>query len=69
MKKYRIIYYSSHPTHDIVSTVGYSVHQRETINSLRNLNHEVFPLIMGGVDEKKVPLIPKFYIKKQKKNR
>ena len=67
MKKYRIIYYSSHPTHDIVSTVGYSVHQRETINSLRNLNHEVFPLIMGGVDEKKVTLNTEILYKKAEK--
>jgi glycosyltransferase involved in cell wall biosynthesis len=67
VKKYRIIYYSSHPTHDIVSTVGYSVHQRETINSLRNLNHEVFPLIMGGVDEKKVTLNTEILYKKAEK--
>ncbi len=56
MNSFRILYYSPHPTHDIVSTVGYSVHQRETINAFRKLGHEVFPVIMGGVDENKVSL-------------
>ena len=44
----RIIYYSPHPTHDIVSEVGYSTHQREVINALRMLGHEVMTVIMGG---------------------
>ena len=56
MNSLRIIYYSPHPTHDIVSTVGYSVHQRETINAFRKLGHNVLPIIMGGMDEKKVAL-------------
>ena len=47
----RIIYYSPHPTHDIVSEVGYATHQREVILALRNLGHEVFPVIMGGTEE------------------
>lgn len=44
----KIIYYSPHPTHDIVSEVGYATHQRETIRALRGLGHEVITLIMGG---------------------
>jgi glycosyltransferase involved in cell wall biosynthesis len=44
----RIIYYSPHPTHDIVSEVGYATHQREVIHALQNLGHEVLPVIMGG---------------------
>ncbi len=46
----RIIYYSPHPTHDIVSEVGYATHQREVILALRSLGHEVFPVIMGGTE-------------------
>ena len=46
----RIIYYSPHPTHDIVSEVGYSTHQREMIHALRDLGHEVLPVIMGGTE-------------------
>lgn len=44
----KIIYYSPHPTHDIISEVGYATHQRETIKALRSLGHEVITLIMGG---------------------
>lgn len=44
----RIIYYSPHPTHDIISEVGYSTHQREVINALRQAGHEVETVIMGG---------------------
>ncbi len=44
----RIIYFSPHPTHDIVSEVGYSTHQRETIKAFRALGHEVLPVILGG---------------------
>lgn len=47
----KIIYYSPHPTHDIVSEVGYSTHQRETINAMRLLGHEVLPVIMGGTEK------------------
>lgn len=47
----RIVYYSPHPTHDIVSDVGYSTHQREMIHALRNLGHEVIPVIIGGTDK------------------
>ena len=52
----RILYFSPHPTHDIASEVGYSTHQRETINAFRTLGHEVLPVIMGGTtkEEKKV---------------
>lgn len=46
----RIIYYSPHPTHDIVSEVGYATHQREVILALKALGHEVLPVIMGGTD-------------------
>ena len=47
----KILYYSPHPTHDIVSEVGYSTHQRETIHAMRKLGHEVVPLIMGGTEK------------------
>jgi glycosyltransferase involved in cell wall biosynthesis len=50
LKKLRIIYYSPHPTHDIVSEVGYSTHQRESILALRQLGHEVLPVVLGGTE-------------------
>ena len=50
MKKLRIIYYSPHPTHDIVSEVGYSTHQRESIAAFRRLGHEVLPVVLGGTE-------------------
>lgn len=50
----KIIYYSPHPTHDIVSEVGYSTHQRETINAMRALGHEVHLVIMGGTEKSAV---------------
>jgi glycosyltransferase involved in cell wall biosynthesis len=50
LKKLRIIYYSPHPTHDIVSEVGYSTHQRETIAAFLQLGHEVLPVVMGGTE-------------------
>ena len=54
MKKLRIIYYSPHPTHDIVSEVGYSTHQRESIHAFRQLGHEVFPVVLGGTEQSAV---------------
>lgn len=54
MPSLRIIYYSPHPTHDIVSEVGYSTHQRETIHAMRNLGHEVLPVVMGGTEKEVV---------------
>ena len=50
LTKMRIIYYSPHPTHDIVSEVGYATHQREVILALKALGHDVLPVIMGGTD-------------------
>lgn len=50
----RIIYYSPHPTHDIVSEVGYATHQREVINALKELGHEIIPVIMGGTERGKL---------------
>ncbi len=47
----KIIYYSPHPTHDIVSEVGYATHQREVINALKALGHTVIPVIMGGTEK------------------
>src|SRR5690606_28251527 len=47
----KIIYYSPHPTHDIVSEVGYSTHQREVINALKNLGHTLIPVILGGTEK------------------
>jgi glycosyltransferase involved in cell wall biosynthesis len=47
---YTIIYYSPHPTHDIVSEVGYATHQRETIIALEGLGHNVIKVIMGGTE-------------------
>lgn len=50
----KIIYYSPHPTHDIVSEVGYSTHQRETIAAMRALGHEVIPVVLGGTEKANV---------------
>lgn len=50
----KILYYSPHPTHDIVSEVGYSTHQRETIHAMKKLGHEVIPVIMGGTEKASV---------------
>lgn len=47
----KIIYYSPHPTHDIVSEVGYSTHQRETINAMKKLGHEVILVVLGGTEQ------------------
>jgi glycosyltransferase involved in cell wall biosynthesis len=54
LKKLRIIYYSPHPTHDIVSEVGYSTHQRESIHAFRQLGHEVLPVVLGGTESSAV---------------
>lgn len=51
----KIIYYSPHPTHDIVSEVGYATHQRETINALEGLGVEVLPIIIGGATFDEMP--------------
>lgn len=51
----RIVYFSPHPTHDIVSNVGYSTHQREMIHALRELGHEVIPVIVGGSTADELP--------------
>lgn len=51
----KIIYFSPHPTHDIVSDVGYSTHQREMIGALRQLGHEVVPVIIGGAEKSDLP--------------
>lgn len=51
----KIIFYSPHPTHDIVTEVGYATHQRETIIALQNLGAEVIPVIMGGTTLDEVP--------------
>lgn len=46
----KLIYYSPHPTHDIVSEVGYATHQREVILALKAMGHDVLPVIMGGTE-------------------
>jgi glycosyltransferase involved in cell wall biosynthesis len=51
----KIIFYSPHPTHDIVTEVGYATHQRETIHALQKLGAKVFPIIMGGTTMEEVP--------------
>lgn len=50
----KLIYYSPHPTHDLVSEVGYSTHQRETINALIQQGINVFPVVMGGTTKSNV---------------
>ena len=69
----KLIFYSPHPTHDLVSEVGYSTHQRETINALVDLGVNVFPVVMGGVQKSELQYIEgkaidhkglKYYIKK-----
>jgi len=54
-KRLRIVYYSPHPTHDIVTEVGYATHQRETIDALRELGAEVLPVVMGGTSPDDIP--------------
>lgn len=54
-KKLRVLFYSPHPTHDIVTEVGYATHQRETIEALRVLGAEVMPVVMGGTTLDEVP--------------
>ena len=54
-KKLRILFYSPHPTHDIVTEVGYATHQRETIEALRELGAEVLPVVLGGTSLEQVP--------------
>ena len=49
MTKHKILYYSSHPTHDTSSEVGYATHQRETIEALRELGHDVINVNMGDI--------------------
>lgn len=51
----KILFYSPHPTHDIVSEVGYATHQRETIIALQGLGVEVIPVILGGVTLSEMP--------------
>ncbi|MCO6494391.1 MAG: glycosyltransferase family 4 protein [Bacteroidetes bacterium] len=51
----KIIFYSPHPTHDIVTEVGYATHQRETINALKDLGVDVIPEILGGSTWAEVP--------------
>ena len=53
MTKSKIIYYSSHPTHGTVGEVGYATHQRETIQALRNIGHEVISVNMGDLRVKR----------------
>jgi glycosyltransferase involved in cell wall biosynthesis len=51
----KIIFYSPHPTHDIVTENGYATHQRETIIALEKLGVEVIPVVMGGTTLAEVP--------------
>ena len=51
----KIIFYSPHPTHDIVTENGYATHQRETIIALEKLGVEVIPVVMGGTTLADVP--------------
>jgi glycosyltransferase involved in cell wall biosynthesis len=37
-----------------VSEVGYSTHQRETINAFKQLGHDVICVVMGGTEKKEV---------------
>lgn len=51
----KILYYSPHPHHDIVSDVGYSVHQLEMIKAFKQLGHTVELCIMGGENKDQTP--------------
>jgi glycosyltransferase involved in cell wall biosynthesis len=51
----KILFYSPHPTHDIVTEVGYATHQRETIWALQKSGAVVLPLVMGGTTLEEVP--------------
>lgn len=61
----RILYLSPHPTHDTFSDVGYSTHQREMINALRELGHEVIPEIIGNYSYQTVEVGNSDVIEKQ----
>lgn len=43
----KIVYYSPHPQLRLNSQSGPGTHMRETINALKGMGHEVFPLIVG----------------------
>ena len=61
MTKSKILYYSSHPTHDTLGEVGYATHQRETIQAIRNLGHEVISVNMGDIRVKNSHSTPSIY--------
>jgi glycosyltransferase involved in cell wall biosynthesis len=45
----RILYYSSHPTLSLKAQTGTGTHMREMINAMRELDHEVHPVIMADI--------------------
>lgn len=54
----KILYYSPHPDLNLEDNAGYAVHMRETIQSMRNLGHQVEVFIAGGGRKDPVPLNP-----------
>ncbi len=46
----KIVYYSPHPNLALNSPSGYGTHMREMIAAFEAGGHEVFPVIMGGID-------------------
>lgn len=46
----KILYYSPHPHLNLASPAGYGTHMREMIAAFRRLGHEVYPVIIGGVE-------------------
>lgn len=49
----KIVYYSSHPNLALNSPSGYGTHMREMIAAFEAYGHEVFPVIMGGIEPAK----------------
>lgn len=69
----KILYYCSHPQLSIHAQSGPGTHMREMVGAMRDLGHEVFPVIMGdrAIDQKNKPLTSftkksfvKFFLKK-----
>jgi glycosyltransferase involved in cell wall biosynthesis len=50
----KIIYYSPNPWLNLQDRAGYGTHMREMINAFKRDGHDVFPVIMGGVEVKHI---------------
>ena len=50
IEKFKILYYSPHPTLNMAKPTGSGRHMREIIKAFSELGHEVNPVIMGGTE-------------------